>query len=415
MFLKEEIKETGSFDIVVCGGGVAGVASAVSASRKGKKVLLIEKTINLGGLATNGLVNYFVPMCNGRGKQVMFGMAEEFLKLSYKYGWTNLNDSWLTANEQKQGRLCANFSPTIFSLALTKLLQEEKVTVYLDTVLDSVVIENGVIQGVVITSKSGREFIKGKFFVDATGDADLLYRAGVPTITGKNFFTYYAFGVDTASIEKYNKTKKMSNLTRWYMGGRANLYGNNHPQERKLYSGVTKEEVTEFVVENQLELLNNIKDLNPNEFDITLLPTMAQFRTTRRLDGNTTFTEDMAYEHKEDSIGVISDFDRLDFVYELPYSTMVKNGFKNIIAVGRCTSASGYGWDLARVIPPAILSGQASGEACSIALDSGKDIYDIDISLLQKNLQETGVVIHFDESLVPKDIGKIIKSEESHF
>mgnify|MGYP002514441926 CR=1 FL=1 len=55
--------------------------------------------------------------------------AEEFLKLSYKYGWTNLNDSWLTANEQKQGRLCANFSPTIFSLALTKLLQEEKVAV----------------------------------------------------------------------------------------------------------------------------------------------------------------------------------------------------------------------------------------------------------------------------------------------
>ena len=70
------------YDIIVCGGGIAGCAAALEGARLGKKVLLLEKSVLLGGLATMGLVNYFVPMCNGRGKQICFGMAEEFLRLS---------------------------------------------------------------------------------------------------------------------------------------------------------------------------------------------------------------------------------------------------------------------------------------------------------------------------------------------
>ena len=82
MKITEEIKPAGRWQVVVCGGGVAGVAAAVAAARAGKKTLLIEKTLSLGGLATNGLVNFFVPMCNGRGKQIIFGMADEMLRLA---------------------------------------------------------------------------------------------------------------------------------------------------------------------------------------------------------------------------------------------------------------------------------------------------------------------------------------------
>ena len=67
-------------DVIVTGGGVAGVAAAVSAARHGASVLLIEKSNILGGLATLGLVNLFVPMCNGRGKQIIFGLAEKWLR-----------------------------------------------------------------------------------------------------------------------------------------------------------------------------------------------------------------------------------------------------------------------------------------------------------------------------------------------
>ena len=68
---------TKSYDVLVAGGGVAGIAAALTARRAGKKVLLIEKSTILGGLATLGLVNLFVPMCNGRGKQIIYGLAEE--------------------------------------------------------------------------------------------------------------------------------------------------------------------------------------------------------------------------------------------------------------------------------------------------------------------------------------------------
>ena len=87
MIVTENLPEQQERDVIVLGGGVAGVAAAVSAARLGKRVLLMEKSTQLGGLATLGLINFFVPMCNGRGKQIIFGMAEELARLSLKYGY----------------------------------------------------------------------------------------------------------------------------------------------------------------------------------------------------------------------------------------------------------------------------------------------------------------------------------------
>ncbi|MBO5220558.1 MAG: FAD-dependent oxidoreductase, partial [Clostridia bacterium] len=81
MIIKEEIFEKAHYDVIVAGGGVAGAAAAVQLAREGKKTMLIEKSQKLGGLATLGLINLFVPMCNGRGKQIIFGMAEEMCRL----------------------------------------------------------------------------------------------------------------------------------------------------------------------------------------------------------------------------------------------------------------------------------------------------------------------------------------------
>ena len=112
--------KTLSYDIAVAGGGVAGVAAAVEAARAGKKVVLIEKATQLGGLGTIGLINFFVPMCNGRGTQIIKGMADEFLRLSIKYGFDSLPEDW-QKGEPGQGnsnqRLVSRYSAPIFSLA----------------------------------------------------------------------------------------------------------------------------------------------------------------------------------------------------------------------------------------------------------------------------------------------------------
>ena len=90
----QQIPVCGEYDVIVAGGGLAGAAAAVSAARAGLSVLLLEKTVALGGLATIGLINFFVPMCNGRGRQIIRDMAEELLQLSVSCGYDTLPPEW---------------------------------------------------------------------------------------------------------------------------------------------------------------------------------------------------------------------------------------------------------------------------------------------------------------------------------
>ncbi|MBQ3095423.1 MAG: FAD-dependent oxidoreductase, partial [Clostridia bacterium] len=188
-----------------------------------------------------------------------------------------------------------------------------------------------------------------------------------------------------------------------FAGGCAGLDGTGHPEDMPLWDGTNGEDVSRYFIKNQRQLFNRIKDQDRMTRDITCLPFMPQFRTTRRIDGNYTLTTDDAYKHFEDSVGTVVDFNHRYFLYEMPYGVMVRDGFDNVIAVGRITSGSGYGWDVLRVIPPAILSGHAAGAATAQAIDTGKAITDIDISVLQARLASENVDIHFDEALAPED------------
>ena len=75
-----------NYDVLVVGGGCAGIAAALESARSGLQTALVEKTILWGGLATSGLVPIYMPLCDGKGRQVTFGIAEELLKLSIKHG-----------------------------------------------------------------------------------------------------------------------------------------------------------------------------------------------------------------------------------------------------------------------------------------------------------------------------------------
>ena len=91
---------------------------------------------------------------------------------------------------------------------------------------------------------------------------------------------------------------------------------------------------------------------------------------------------------------------------------MYNKKFDNLLAAGRITSGDGYGWDLLRVIPPAIITGQAAGVAASIAIDDNKTVADVDISKLQSILEKQNVIIHFDDKLVKKELAS---EEDAHF
>ena len=88
-------------DVAVAGGGIAGIAAALAAARNGADVLLIEKQCMVGGLATSGLIAGYLPLCDGYGHQVSYGIAEELLRLSIRYGaQSEVPLAWL----EKKGR-----------------------------------------------------------------------------------------------------------------------------------------------------------------------------------------------------------------------------------------------------------------------------------------------------------------------
>ena len=89
-----KIIEKPAYDVIVVGGGIAGVAAAVAAARNGAKTLLMEKQIHLGGLATTGLISWYEPLCDGNGRQVIGGISEELIRLSVCYGLEDLPAQW---------------------------------------------------------------------------------------------------------------------------------------------------------------------------------------------------------------------------------------------------------------------------------------------------------------------------------
>lgn len=398
--------KTVTYDVAVAGGGVAGVAAAVEAARSGKKVVLIEKATQLGGLATIGLINFFVPMCNGRGTQIIKGLADEFLRLSVKYGFDSIPADW-QKGEPGQGntaqRLVSRYSAPIFSLAMCELLYNLEVEILYDTVVTGAEVRDGHINGLSLFNKSGFIRCEAKVYIDATGDSDVAHFAGVPTVTGGNFHTYQGFYATLESCRRAYESGDIGQLTSWFTGGSANLYGGGHPEGMPLWDGTDGDQVSRYFVANQLEMLEKLKKTDRKTRDITLLPIMPQFRTTRHIDGDYTLQPEDAYRHFEDSVCAICDFDRRDFLFEVPYRTMIRTGFDNIIAAGRCVSGAGYAWDVVRVIPPAILTGQAAGAAASLAINTGSSVTEIDISTLQKTLSQENVMIHFDDVLVPID------------
>ncbi len=406
--------------VVVCGGGVAGVAAALAARRGGAEAVLLEKGCLLGGLATVGIINFFVPMCNGRGRQVARGMADEFLRLSIRHGFDTLPHYWrhelgFGESQDLAGRcappphLTTSFSAQIFALELLGLLKREGVEVRFDELVCGVEKDDGGrILAVLCEDKGGRRRFAGDVFIDATGDADLCVRAGAPYEAGINYFSYFGREITLDSCARAVRSGNIADAYVGCSGGSASLSGVGHPAGMRTFRGGDPDDLSEFLVRNQLVLLEKLSaDADRRAREVVTLPTMPQLRTTRHIIGDATLTTDDKYRHRADSIATICDFNTPGILYEVPWGTLVKTGFPNLVAVGRCASASGYAWDVLRVIPPAILTGQAAGTAAALALAGCKapDLPATDVPALQRALESAGAPVHIDPDLMPSGPG----------
>ena len=404
------------YDVIVCGGGVSGVSAAISAAERGKSTLLIEKSILLGGLATLGLINLFVPMCNGRGKQIIFGRCEKWVRDSAKYGYDTIPKPWKDGDpkEPTDVRYLSWFSPYIFAAQMTEEVVAAGVDLLFDCAAVEPIMDGKVCRGVVTSSKSGLEYYSCKMLIDTTGELDVMRRAGVPCVKGQNFATYIGKQITLdgcqRALEKKNVHAAYSNVS----GYAATLWGTNQPEGVPLWSGLTCEEVSDYVIRNQIEMLKKLQKDDRLSRDVAMVPLMPQFRTSCCLQGDYIFTEKDVYKHFDDSVCAINDFEYRDFLYEVPLRTLTRKDYPNMLTAGRCASAEGYGWDVIRVIPPAILTAQAAANAACLAIDDGCGVADVDIRKLQAKLEEESVMIHFPDEYVSKDAPRVVPDKRAH-
>ncbi len=380
-----------SYDVIVVGGGIGGVAAAVAAARNGAKTLLMEKQINLGGLATVGLISWYEPLCDGKGNQVIAGICEELIRLSVKYGMEDLPAKWggEGRNPSHYDRFATHYSPTVFALALDAWVKEAGVTIRFDTRATYPVVEDGKVTGMVAESVSGREFYPCKFVVDATGDAGVCAAAGLPTVDGLNYLVYVVQGHTLDSVKKYAQDGNDCAFRKWSSCGGA-LTGEGHPADKKPHNLYNSDTENEFIAWGKETMFNRIKTQPKNERDIMTIPTMPQYRKIRRLVGETTFTGEEAV--CADSIGTCGDFRHPGPVFQIPYSCLYNKALPNLITAGRVISADGEGWEITRVIPVCALTGEAAGTAAALCSRSGDDFATLDVAALQETLKKQGVL-----------------------
>ena len=375
-------------DVAVVGAGIAGVAAALAASRNGAKVILIEKENMCGGLATLGMVLWYLPLCDGNGRQVMAGIAEELLKSSLRYGPGKIPDAWQEGGdiaERKKNRYRLLFNPAAFACALDELLLESRVEIMFDTRFCGVIKKKqGAISSLIVENKSGRSAVECCMAIDASGDADLCSAAG-----------------EAVSIFAWNR---LSAWFYYYKDGEVKLFSGGEgryldPPRRgeHVYNGLAWNDVSKINLDTRKLLLSMLEEIRQEKKDSEVypvtIPSLPLFRMTRRLKGRYVLGESDVKRRFHDSIGVIGDWRKPGPIFFLPFRLLAGVKTPNLLTAGRTISTTVAMWDMTRVIPVCAVTGQAAGTAAALAVSTGKTVRTIDIRKLQEMLLAQGVLL----------------------
>lgn len=381
-------------DVLVCGGGIAGISAALAAARQGKSVTLIEREYLLGGLGTAGLVTIYLPICDGLGRQVSFGIAEELLRLSVSLGHENearYCGNWLESDDParrgaQDPRFQVQYNPHLFAILAEQLLLKAGVRLLYGAGAAAVCRAGDRIDAVIVENKSGRSAIRCQTVVDATGDCDIAHFAGAPT-TGfarGNILAawYYSLGADGYRLKELGLAENAQGECRGRLSDQR-------------FSGLDARENAEFMQKSHAAVLRDIRQRRESDPDLIpiTLPSIPQFRMTRKIVGEAALSEADDHRFCAHSVGMVSNWRRRGPVYEVPFETLFSAAVKNLIVAGRCVSCTEEMWDILRVIPCCAVTGQAAGTAAAMFDDFSR----ADVAALQEALTRSDVVLHEKE------------------
>lgn len=437
----------GRYEVVVLGGGPAGIAAALAAGRSGRSTLLIERYGFMGGAGTAAGLSTFCGLhavVYGKHEQVVHGIADDILdRLRAMDG---LNKPHLTVRDQITAQA---YDISAFKIAADELMTEAKVDVLFHAFGVGAVLESPErIDTLLIETKSGRFAVRAQIFVDASGDGDLAAWAGVPYEVGdgagnmlypSTMFRINGVDPDKAGraweliptlMEQAEKTgrrfprkkpivRPQRNPIEW----RANLTQIKNPNGTAV-SGIDAAQLSYGEVEGRKqcwEVFQFIKSVTPgfeNAYIVEIAPQIG-IRETRRITGEYQLTEHdiLSCADFEDAIGVngwpVEAHVKGDvkFVFtapgtrgfnQIPYRIIVPKKVDNLFVVGRCASMSHEGQSSARVSGACFVMGQAAGTAADLALRDNVPPRRVDVRALQQRLTAAGAFLGSSEAVAAR-------------
>ncbi|TVY09258.1 FAD-dependent oxidoreductase [Paenibacillus cremeus] len=438
-------------DIVVVGGGPAGVNAAIAAGRSGAKTVLIEKYGFIGGMSTAALVYPWMTFHTTDGKQVIKGIAQEIIDRLMEMNASpgHLRDTVGFVHT------ITPYHPEVYKMLAVDMLKEAGVKLLLHSFVDKVEVEDNRIRSVQLTSKSGRIDVRGTVFVDTTGDADLAYLSGAPVLQGREgdkltqpmTMKFRMRGVNLAAVKQYmldhpdefyEKTP-FSELKDLPLSGVMGYF--KHWQEANL--PINRDQVLFFTGPEADEVLvnttrvqgldgTNVEDLTEAEelgrkqvlmvaefmktlpgFEkaaISAVGAQIGIRETRRIQGQYTLQasdvvqgrrfEDVIarsgypvdlHDPKEKDVKVA--WVAGDGAYDIPYRCLLPQKIENLLNAGRCISTSHEALATTRLSPSCMATGQAAGSAAGLAVKRSVNPADINIQELQAVLIADGALL----------------------
>jgi len=397
---RTEMNREAAFDVVVCGGGVSGVAAAISAARAGARTALIEKSFMFGGLATEGLITWYPPLDDGLGHQVTFGLSEELLLAGMKYGPGWVYGNWATRkpDEKAEGRFSTHIEPACFILAVDELLSDAGVDVWLDTRVCMPVLDGNRLRAIEVENRDGRILIEAAGFVDATGDALVAHRAGAPCSEVDHPLEISVRQASPKAAAKVAQRGYGAGLDRLHLKA---------GKDAGRFRGTSAKDVSRFV-QNGRRLLREHYASKQGELDPdgpqklypVVLPGLPQIRKTRRIEGRGAIAWQDANKEIADGVGLVSNWyvPNKNEVWQVPYGALVPRDVSGLLTVGRCVSAAdGRGWDMLRTIQACALTGEVAGLASALGAAADTTADRLDVADVQGALDKRGIAYRFDQ------------------